>query len=284
MMFDLTGKIALVTGAARGIGRALAAGLARHGADVAVLDRVPARDAADALRDVESAGRRAWYFRQDLSKTARLQAAADRVWQKLGRIDVLVNNAGVAYLEHFNQITLAHWRHVMSVNLDAVFFLTRAVAEQMIAAGVDGRVINVSSNNGLVAEAGLAHYNASKGAVELLTQSLAIELGAHGITVNSIAPGVIPTTLGGELPIDMKRFAPYVKEHVPLRHRTGTPEDLAGAAVFLASRAGAYMTGQHLVIDGGILCQQMPRLQFMRPYANTVARRDRRPRKASTRQ
>ncbi len=271
--FNLSGKIAVVTGGARGIGRGIAAALARHGADVAIVDRMPRAEARAALQAIAASGRRAWYFRQDLSRTARLPALAKKIWSACGRADILVNNAGIAYLELFDAISLEHWRKVMSVNVDAMFFLTQHIASRMIEAKIKGRVINLSSKNGLVAEAGLAHYNASKGAVELLTQSLAIELGAHGITVNSIAPGIIETEIGGDFDID-PRFFEYYKEHIPLEHRFGEVDDVAGAAVFLAARAGAYMTGQHLVIDGGVLCEQVPRLQFMKASHRTPNHKD----------
>jgi NAD(P)-dependent dehydrogenase (short-subunit alcohol dehydrogenase family) len=261
--FDLTGKVALVTGGSRGIGRGIAIGLAEHGADVAIVYRsaqVEAESAAEAIRKL---GRRAWVYQQDLAETDKLAALADRAWSDCGRIDILVNNAGMAYLERFEDVTPEHWRRVLAVNLDAAFFLTQRVAERMVSAGIKGRIINLSSKNGFVAEAGLAHYNASKGGIELLTQSLAIELGAFGITVNTIAPGIIETEISGEFELD-PAFFQYYYEHIPLEHRFGQVEDCVGAAVFLASRAGAYMTGQHLIIDGGVLCEQVPRMQFMK--------------------
>lgn len=260
--FDLSGKIALVTGGSRGIGRAIAVGLAEHGADVAMVYRSAEAEAASAAEAVRKLGRRAWTYKQDLAETDKLACLAERVWNDCGRIDILVNNAGMAYLERFEEITPEHWRRVLAVNLDAVFFLTQSISRRMVEAGVKGRIINLSSKNGFVAEAGLAHYNASKGGVELLTQSLAIELGPFGITVNTIAPGIIETEIGGEFDLD-PAFFDYYKEHIPLEHRFGSVEDCVGAAVFLASRAGAYMTGQHLIIDGGVLCEQVPRMQFM---------------------
>lgn len=268
--FDLTGKIALVTGGSRGIGRGIAQALAEHGCDVAIIYRSAQQEAQQVADQIRLLGRRAWLYQQDLAQTEALAPLADRVWADTGRIDVLVNNAGMAYLEHFNQITLAHWRRIMAVNLDAVFFLTQRIAEHMIAQGIQGRIINLSSKNGLVAEQGLAHYNASKGAVELLTQSLAIELGPHGITVNSIAPGIIETEIGGEFEIDIDRFLNYYREHIPLQGRWGSVEECAGIAVLLASASGAYITGQHIVNDGGVLAQQLPRLQFMKPYRNSI--------------
>ena len=268
--FDLTSKTALVTGGSRGIGRGMALALAEHGADVAIVYRSAEQEANEAVEAIRGLGRRAWIYQQDLAKTDELHALADRVWANTGPIDILVNNAGFAYLERFNQITPEHWRHVMSVNLDAVFFLSQRIAEQMIAAGIKGRIINLSSKNGLVAEAGLAHYNASKGALELLTQSLAIELGEHGITVNSVAPGVIDTDIVGEFEIDFERWGPYCNEHIPLNGRLGSVEECVGIAVMVAAPAGAYSTGQHIVNDGGVLAQQMPRMQFMPPYKNTL--------------
>jgi NAD(P)-dependent dehydrogenase (short-subunit alcohol dehydrogenase family) len=267
--FDLTGTTALVTGGSRGIGAGIAIGLAEHGADVAIVYRSAEKQATEIVEQIEALGRRAWAFQQDLAETEELAGLAERVWKETGGVSILVNNAGMAYFEWFNEVTVEHWKKVMAVNLDAVFFLTQALTERMIAEGMQGRIINISSKNGFVGEAGLTHYNASKGALELLTQSLAIELGPHGVTVNTIAPGIIETEIGGEFDIK-PGFWEYYYEHIPLQARFGTVEDCVGAAVFLASRAGAYMTGQHLIIDGGVLCDQMPRMQFMKPYRNTI--------------
>lgn len=268
--FDLTGKTALVTGGSRGIGPGIALAMAEHGADVGIVYRTATKDADSVAAQIRQLGRSAWVYKQDLAETDVLHALADQAWQDMGKIDILVNNAGLALSAHFNEITIEQWRRVMAVNIDAMFFLTQRVAERMIAAGIEGRIINVSSVNGLVAEAGLAHYNASKGAVEMLTRSLAIELGPHGITVNSICPGVIETDIGEEFGFDVEEFFNAYRHHIPLKGRLGTVEDCAGIAVFLTSRAGAYVTGQHVVNDGGIVCQQMPRMQFMPPYRNTV--------------
>lgn len=265
--FDLTGKVAIVTGGSRGIGRGLALGLAQHGADVALVFNSAADEAAAVAQEIRSYGRRAWTFKRDLAQTELLGALADEIWQETGPVDILINNAGIAYFEQFDEITLEHWRKTMAVNLDATFFLTQRVASRMIETGIKGRVINLSSKNGFVAEAGLAHYNASKGGVELLTQSLAVELGPYGITVNTIAPGIIETEIAGDIEIH-PGFFPYYREHIPLEGRFGSVEDCVGAAVFLASRAGSYMTGQHLIVDGGVLCDQVPRLQFMKPVAS----------------
>ena len=267
--FDLTGKTALVTGGSRGIGAGIALGLAEHGADVVIVYRSAEESAREAAAKIEALGRKAWLFQQDLAEVEALEALAEKAWEATGGIDILVNNAGMAYLEHFNQITIEHWKRVMAVNVEAVFFLTQHISERMIAAEIKGRIINLSSKNGFVAEAGLAHYDASKGAVELMTQSLAIELGAHGITVNTIAPGIIQTEIGGEFDLD-PAFFDYYKDHIPLNGEFGVVEDCVGAAVFLASRAGRYMTGQHMIIDGGVLCDQMPRLQFMPAYKNSL--------------
>ena len=262
--FDLTGKTALVTGGSRGIGRGIAIGLAEHGADVAIVYRSAETEAGQVVETIGKLGRKAWSYRQDLAATEKIASLVDRVWSDCGRIDILVNNAGLGYQERFDAITLEHWRRVMAVNTEAVFFLAQQVAVRMIDGGVKGRIINISSKNAFVAEAGLAHYNASKGAMELLTQTLAIELGEFGITVNTLGPGVIETELDEAFDFDPK-FLDYYREHIPLEHRFGNVEDCVGAAVFLASRAGAYITGQHLIIDGGVLCEQVPRLAFMPP-------------------
>ena len=269
--FDLRGRVGLVTGGSRGIGRGIALALAEHGADVAIVYRSAEREAKDVVQAAKGLGRRAWMFRYDLVEVDGLADLAAKTWEAAGKIDILVNNAGLGYLEHFNQITAETWSRTMKVNADAVFFLTQAIAERMIESQIKGRIINLSSANGLVAEAGLAHYNASKGALEMISRSFAIELGAHGITVNTICPGIIETEIGGEFDIDVEKFLSYFREHVPLEHRLGNIEDCVGATIMLASRAGAYITGQRIVIDGGVLCEQVPRLQFMPPYQSSLS-------------
>lgn len=267
--FDLTGKTALVTGGSRGIGRGLALGLARQGADVAIVYRSAEEQATEVTKQIQNCGCRAWSFPKDLTKTEELEEVAQEIWHQVGKIDILVNNAGVAYSERFNEIPVDHWRNVMAVNLDAVFFLTRYIAEFMIANRIKGRIINISSTNGFCGEAGHAHYNASKGALELLTQTFAIELGEHGITANTVCPGIIETEILAEVALTSE-YLNYFKEHVPLENRLGAVEDCVGAVLLFASRAGSYITGQHLIIDGGMMCEQVPRLPFMAPYRNTI--------------
>ena len=268
--FDLTGKVALVTGGSRGIGRGIALGMAEHGADVVIVYRSATEEAQSIAAAIRDLGRRAWVFQQDLAEVEQLSDFADQCWEAAGHIDILVNNAGMAYLEHFNEVTIEHWQLTMAVNVHAVFFLTQRIAERMIAASIKGRVIIISSVNGMVAEASLTHYDASKGAAELIMQSLAIELGQHGITVNSIAPGIIETEIGEESEVDFDQMWPYYKQHIPLEDKFGVVEDCVGPAVFLASAAGGYVTGQHIVVDGGILCEHLPRMSFMPPYRSTI--------------
>lgn len=263
--FDLTGKTALVTGAAQGIGQSIAVTLAQHGADVVLVD-VAAKEQTQTTADqITELGRKASVIQHDLSQTETLAALADDAWLQAGKIDILVNNAAIATLAHFNEIDVALWRKLMAVNVDAPFFLSQQIALKMIRANIKGRIINLSSKNGIVAEPGLAHYNTSKGAIELMTQSLATELGVHGITVNAIAPGVTITQIAGGFKIDPE-FRRYVNAHTPLENRFATVDEISGAAVFLASPAASFMTGQHIVLDGGVLAQQMPRLQFMPPF------------------
>lgn len=251
----MTARTAIVTGAARGLGEAIANALAASGFDVVAIDRV----AAHARVTYEC----------DLADTAGIAGVIDTIRADHGPIHVLVNNAGVAALQHFNEITVDDWRRIMAVNVDAVFFVAQRVAEHMIADGVAGRIVNISSKNGLVAEAGLAHYNASKGAVELLTKSLAIELAPHDITVNAVAPGMIATDIAEDFALDRGPFEAAWRQRIPLG-REATPEEIASAVGYLVSDGAGYVNGATLVVDGGVLADQMPRLHFMTPYRNSL--------------
>ncbi|MFF3735638.1 SDR family NAD(P)-dependent oxidoreductase [Streptomyces sp. NPDC002476] len=267
--FDLTGRTAVVTGAARGLGRAFAVGLAEAGADLVLVD-LPGAEGIDATAArVEALGRRARVYGQDLADIDALPGFVDAVRAEAGPLHILVNNAGTAALERFNEITPASWSHIMRVNVDAVFFLSQRVAEHMTADRVAGRIITITSKNALVAEAGLAHYNASKAAAQLLTETLAVELAPHGITANTLAPGMVETPIDGEFPFDREAFEAAYRERIPLG-RYARPDECVGALLLLASDAGAYLTGARLVVDGGVLADQMPRTSFMPPYRNTV--------------
>lgn len=266
--FRLDGQWAVVTGAARGIGAAIAVGIAGAGAGVVLIDRPGAPGLAQVAKAVRLRGVDVRVVEFDLSRTNDLADLADDIWRLTGGVHVLVNNAGVAALEHFNEITPQSWHRIMAVNVDAVFFLSQRFAEHMIDAGVHGRVICVSSKNGMVAESGLAHYNASKGAVELIARSLASELGPHHITVNTIAPGMIDTGIAEDFALD-GGFVPAWNARIPLG-RYGLPVECVGAVLLLASPAGSYISGATIVVDGGVLADQMPRLRHMSPYRSRL--------------
>ncbi|MGW9207159.1 SDR family NAD(P)-dependent oxidoreductase [Embleya sp. NPDC055664] len=266
--FALTDRTALVTGAAGGLGRAFAVALAEAGADIVLTD-LPGVDLEPTRAAVEATGRAARVMPFDLADTAGLAGFVDEVRAAAGPLHILVNNAGTAALERFNEISVASWRRVLAVNLDAVFFLSQRVAEHQIADRVAGRIIAVTSKNAHVAEAGLAHYNASKAGVDLLVQSLAVELAPHAITVNAVAPGMVETPIDGEFPLDREPFEAAYRERIPLG-RYATPDECAGAVVFLASPAASYVTGTRIVVDGGVLADQMPRMRDMPPYRSSL--------------
>lgn len=268
--FDLRGRTALITGAAGGIGRALALGLARAGADLALAERPGVHPTPELEAALAATGRRVRWYAQDLTDAASLPGFIDRIWDDAGGIDILVNNAGHATMDHFNRIDYAAWRATMAVDLDAPFLLSQRVAERMIHSGVQGRIIMISSKNGLQAEPGLAHYNAAKGGLELMARSLAVELGVHGITVNTVCPGMVDTGLAADFPLDWPAFERSYREHIPLQNRFARPEEMVGPVVFLASAAGSYVTGTSIVVDGGVLANQVPRLQFMQPFQDRV--------------
>lgn len=266
--FRLDGQWAVVTGAAGGIGASIALGLATAGANLVLIDLPGADGLAETAARAKAAGAVTHTIGFDLADTEGLTAVADRIWQETGGVHVLVNNAGTARLEHFNQISVQTWRAVMAVNADAVFFLSQRLAEHMIDDGIPGRIVCISSKNALMAEAGLAHYNASKAAVELIARSLACELGPYGITVNTVAPGMIDTGIAEDFGLD-PGFRPAWTARIPIG-RWGTPSDCVGAVLLLASSAGRYISGATIVVDGAVLAEQMPRQRFMAAYRSRL--------------
>ncbi|MFS0722472.1 SDR family NAD(P)-dependent oxidoreductase [Paenibacillus sp. 1P07SE] len=245
----LKGKRAIVTGAARGIGLAIAVRFAVEGAKVALLDRDGAElERAAAMLRADGGDVRSLVC--DLRDLSALEASANEAVAWLGGLDLLVNNAGIAYREPFLSITPEHWDAVFDINVKAVFRLGQLAARAMIDCGQGGAIVNMSSKNGLAGSAELAHYNASKGAVQLLTESMAVELAPHGIRVNAIAPGFVDTPLDREL--RESSGLPLYSERTPMM-RNGTMEEIASAFVFLASDEASYVTGATLRVDGGHL-------------------------------
>jgi NAD(P)-dependent dehydrogenase (short-subunit alcohol dehydrogenase family) len=244
---SLDGKIAVVTGAGRGLGAAAARSLAEAGADVALLARNKDELAAVA-EDVEAHGRQALPIAVDITKEAEIEAAADHVMAIFKRADVLVNNAGQAAVGPLLELDAAELRHVFEVNVFGTFLCARAFGAHMIAQR-KGTVINVGSIAGLAGEPELSAYSATKGAVISFTQALAIEWARHNVTVNCIAPGYIRTDLNKGA-LDDPKIGPKLVQRIPLR-RVGQPEEFGPLVAYLASDLAAYMTGSVIVFDGG---------------------------------
>ncbi|HOE27820.1 MAG TPA: 3-oxoacyl-[acyl-carrier-protein] reductase [bacterium] len=243
----LEGKAALVTGGAQGIGREIALRFAREGADLALLDRDA--DALEKTRlDAEALGRRAVALAVDISRSDETQAAVNKIVDSMKRIDILVNNAGITRDTFILRMAEADWDAVIAVNLKGAFNVTRAVARTMLRQRA-GRIINIASIIGLIGNAGQANYAASKAGLIGFTKSVAKELASRGITVNAVAPGFIETRMTGVLPDEIKG---RMQAMIPLG-RFGAPADVAGAALFLASDLASYITGQTIVVDGGMV-------------------------------
>ena len=243
--FDLTGKVAVVTGAGRGIGRAIAEGLARHGASVVLAGRTEATltDAAAAI------GAGASVQVADVSREADVLALRDAVVARCGRIDVVVNNAGInPIFRGIDRISLADWQSIIDINLTGSFLCCKHLGAVMVEQGA-GSIINVSSVAGHVGLLRSVPYCASKGGVEMLTRALALDWAKLGVRVNTLAPGWVDTDLTHGL-LEHDTHGRRLLDHTPMG-RFATPGDMVGAAIFLASDASAYMTGQSLLIDGG---------------------------------
>jgi 2-deoxy-D-gluconate 3-dehydrogenase len=247
--FDLTGKVALVTGANTGIGQGIALALAAAGADVALAGRTPADDTAARARAL---GRRAETIAADLSTIEPVGRVVDETVDKLGRLDILVNNAGIIRRADSFDFTEADWDAVIDTNLKSVFFLCQAAGRHMAARG-SGKIVNIASMLSFQGGIRVPSYTASKSGVAGLTRLLACEWAAKGINVNAIAPGYIATNNTGALQADETRNRQIV-ERIPAG-RWGDPGDLGGAAVFLASSASDYVQGHILAVDGGWLAR-----------------------------
>jgi 2-dehydro-3-deoxy-D-gluconate 5-dehydrogenase len=245
-LFDLSGRVALVTGTSRGLGAAMAQALAAAGADVAVHDRERPCATEEAIKQM---GRRSWCLGADLSDRAAADRMVDEAIEQAGRIDILVNNAGIIQRNPAAVHSDEEWDAVIEVNLTNVFRLSRAAGRHMLERGGGGKIINVASLLAFQGGINVPGYAAAKGGVAQLTKALANEWASHGINVNAIAPGYMETDNTAALRADAARTR-QITERIPAG-RWGVPQDLAGAAIFLASPASDYVHGHVLVVDGG---------------------------------
>jgi NAD(P)-dependent dehydrogenase (short-subunit alcohol dehydrogenase family) len=246
--FDLSGKVAVITGTSRGLGQYMGRALARAGADLIITSR-KAASLEPFRQEIESLGRRAVPLELDVRDHQSIQQFAQAAWQAYGKVDILVNNAGCNVRKPAVDVTWEDWNLILDTNLRGTFFVTQAIGRRMIERQY-GKVINIGSVTSVFGYAGLTPYTASRGGVRQMTMSLADDWGKHGITVNCLAPGWFKTAQNAVMYED-KEWVDYLCERIPLK-RPGQPNDLDGAVVFLASDASQYVTGQTMLVDGGI--------------------------------
>lgn len=249
-LFDLTGRTALVTGSARGLGNAMAVGLAQAGARIVVhgTDIQRCESAAQSLR---GQGHDAVACAFDVASELAVAQAFERFDADALEIDIVINNAGIQHRQPLVDLAVADWQRVIDTNLTSAFLVGREAARRMIARKRGGKIINIGSLTSELARATVAPYTAAKGGIKLLTKSMAAEWAEHGIQANAIGPGYMQTDMNQAL-IDNPAFDAWVKQRTPAR-RWGQPDELVGTAIFLASRASDFVNGQIVYVDGGIL-------------------------------
>jgi L-rhamnose 1-dehydrogenase len=245
------GKKALVTGGSRGIGRAIALGLAREGADVCITYSSHESEADSFIREAESLGRKAYKFRIDQSIVEDVSSLVTFVDNEMGHLDVLVNNAGICPFKDFFDIDARMFETVMKVNVESHYFITQAVSRKMVESGIKGRILFISSISAIVGGEFQTHYTITKSGLNGLVHSLAIVLGKHGILVNSLEPGTILTDINAEDLSDTNKRK-YMENRTAVK-RLGHPDDMVEPALFLLSEQNTYVTGTELLADGGML-------------------------------
>lgn len=250
-MFNLTGRVALVTGASSGLGQQFARALADNGASVALVARRADR-LLDLQQEIEAAGGKAMAIEADVTKRDDMVRAFDAAEKVFGTVTILVNNAGIAHGGRATELTPEDWRRMMSTNLDAVFYWAQEAARRLLAAGKQGAIINIASVLGLMVAKGGASYATAKAGVIQVTKALAVELAFKGVRVNAIAPGWFVTEINDDYLLSEKGDA--IKRDIPMG-RFGQSGDLDGALLLLASDAGSYITGATMVVDGGQVVQ-----------------------------
>ena len=260
-LFDLSGKVAIVTGASRGLGQYFGRALATAGADLVITSR-SLETLAPFQKEIESMGRRALPLQLDVRDFDSIQQMVEEAWRHYGQIEILVNNAGCNVRKPSVEVTWDDWNLVLDTNLRGTFFVAQAVARKMIPRRY-GKIINIGSVTSVFGFAGLAPYCASRGGVKQLTMALADDWGKFGITVNCLAPGWFKTAQTRVLYED-ETWVDYLVDRIPLK-RPGTPKDLDGAVVFLASDAAEYVTGQTILVDGGITTGSIRALAAQKP-------------------